>query len=873
MIQDGPPRMTPMKRGINKYGEITDNGVYGAHRQISYEQLADIYANARHKRDAFGQCAIDLATASYAQNCSRLRMCSPRNLRYSVAWDGIPMLPPIMDEVEPAKNEPASTVTTARTDTIPEETPRHSPVRDILPCSSPSTPVPSSAPRSHAGDRPMPVESGPASGATPVSTSQPMGESSPLIYLGSSPVPVSHPALVGDCAPSPEAAGEVVPSTPRPTSNLAAVPSPKASPSHSTGEVVPSTPNQKSDPAAAPSSKASPSYPTGEELHSTPHQTSNPAAAPSPKASPTHLTSEVLPSTPHQMLSPTTASVPGPELAELSSVIPDAAPGMVSPAEQLNSPLGSAHSPAPRTPKLATTGQLGLVASIPASTPKLEPTSFFIPKDVSQINFGYASPCFNSPRPGSSTSPRRTQPWPTKSRRRVSEPLLRSSLKRRASHRLSGSPAKKLKSPPSVTNSPMSRVPNTPLNPVTPAISWAKMTGRLSDMFAYDSPSRPQQSSNDIHNVDMHQNPDIFGALSDSDTHRSGSEIASAAQSPLPDVQSSPLPGVTQSELLDSKSSPGGTTPQTSNALGRGPSSTPATEKLHPELCSSSPSVSFAKPLTPAGRRSPQKRRLATPEVHDESPERHRTSDFGNDSGRRKRLATGDGFLIAPPAKRNPLGAKSPNTPSPQKLKRKADGEKPHRESPCRLLAQPPAKKIRHLPEGLGSPQRNEGARDEGGEKRKVSGPNGERRSTRLRAQKPSAIPKPAMPTAAAAKPKPAARRGGLTSTVRSEPQTLSQQTALNTRRNKGKAKYPAQVLARHQEEQDRAGAAQAGQAEAAVLPAGVKSVSWKTPLEAGQGTRAKRAGNGNKAAGGALKPPTPTRPRRITRSSARQQV
>ncbi|KAM0449856.1 hypothetical protein ACHAO4_007158 [Trichoderma viride] len=225
-----------------------------------------------------------------------------------------------------------------------------------------------------------------------------------------------------------------------------------------------------------------------------------------------------------------------------------------------------------------------------------------------------------------------------------------------------------------------------------------------------------------------------------------------------------------------------------------------------------------------------------------DSPERDYMRDFIRRSKHRRPSTTALGSPIAQ-NQRQPLGARSPNMETQQPEKRKFESSEGGENE---AAAEPAAKKIRRTRSTPPKPAAAAAHADSGDEdplSAAVAPPaapipapsasdSSSRRSTRLRAR--SAIPKPSGPAAPVRVGRPAGRPR------RTEQGTVDvvHQTRANTRRNKGKAEYPAQVLARQ--------AKAAGEAEEVVgaqgsdQPAGAaavprtrrgKGVVWKEPL------------------------------------------
>lgn len=223
----------------------------------------------------------------------------------------------------------------------------------------------------------------------------------------------------------------------------------------------------------------------------------------------------------------------------------------------------------------------------------------------------------------------------------------------------------------------------------------------------------------------------------------------------------------------------------------------------------------------------------------------------------RRTSTTETGSPIAPPTKRLPLGAKSPNTPSPQKNKRKLDTEGDEEPSPAKPK-EPTPKRVRRTKatkqkvdleidmndqpivseDNEETPaQQIEDAENEE-DNSEMDNAHNTRRSTRLRSLRPSSNgPKSSIPTAIKLNRTGAGRAAGavLNSALRSEQQELVNQTRQNTRKNKGGAEYPKQILAKIvlQPEDD-------ANEEADVSTKDGKKIGWKTPLASFQDEKPK---------------------------------
>lgn len=364
---------------------------------------------------------------------------------------------------------------------------------------------------------------------------------------------------------------------------------------------------------------------------------------------------------------------------------------------------------------------------------------------------------------------------------------------------------------------------------------------------------------------------------------------------------------------------------------------TPATESNQPPMnITPVPAQNFTTSFTPVNKASPQP--VTTPsgedptyratsakeatensvptvaishQVYDDSPGRDYMRDFIKRS--RRTSTTEAGSPIAPPSKRKPLEAKSPNTPSPQK-KRKL--QKDEAKSPLGKMAEdnqaPAPKRVRRTNKtSRRKPEQAKEMADDAAsvveapapettkaEEQEEEEAHGDapvtRRSTRLRSTRASSGPKSSIPTPIKLGRSGAGRGTMLNSTVRSDQQELTAQTRMNTKKNKGNAEYPAQVLARVAE------AAKVEESDASDSSdhssgSGRKSVVWKDPLEdvqveekpkkgraaakakATQGKTGIAKPSQKKAAKvaeslGMVSNGTPARPKRMTRSQTRSQ-
>ncbi|RBA21290.1 hypothetical protein FPRO05_07604 [Fusarium proliferatum] len=273
------------------------------------------------------------------------------------------------------------------------------------------------------------------------------------------------------------------------------------------------------------------------------------------------------------------------------------------------------------------------------------------------------------------------------------------------------------------------------------------------------------------------------------------------------------------------------------------------------------------------------------------------------------------GSPIAPAAKRQPLGARSPNRGSPMKAKRKADCDNDE-ESPAKKSkidnAASEARSIRQvsrktkakrqkaelaidmtdLPSASSSTTNPTTTSSDAPNGKQVdelaSSTSATRRSSRLRSQDtPSSAPKSSLPT-----PIKLGRAGAgrsLPKKARSEEDELARKTRANTKRNMGKAEFPAEVLVRIADEAEK----NSDHGEESERPTSGRRVGWNQPLEKVQGEEPKKGrakGKATQGQTGISKPKakratkvaadlgmvangTPAKPQRVTRSSARSGV
>ncbi|POR37263.1 Uncharacterized protein TPAR_02537 [Tolypocladium paradoxum] len=245
---------------------------------------------------------------------------------------------------------------------------------------------------------------------------------------------------------------------------------------------------------------------------------------------------------------------------------------------------------------------------------------------------------------------------------------------------------------------------------------------------------------------------------------------------------------------------------------------------------------------------------------HDyDSPGRAYMREFIKRSKPKRLSATETGSPIAPPAKRQPLGVKSPNTESPQKGKRKVGSEKLDAQSPLKNRDVPAPKRSRRHGKTTrraeadhdmepGTMTEQGAARvaddaDDGQCNEEMGDAPATRRSSRLRSQgKAVAAPKSSIPTPIKFGGRSGAGRAtALKSTSRTEQQDLTYQTRINTRKNRGNAEYPAQFLARQPSDEMEADDAAGEGVEAAESCNGRRCVGWKDPIESHRDDKTKR--------------------------------
>ncbi|KAG5971583.1 hypothetical protein E4U58_007382 [Claviceps cyperi] len=963
--------VAPMKRSIDRNYCIEDDGLYGGYRIETYDLLHPLILKAAKSAGK----PIDVLTASVAEISANFARSGRRNPRRLISLQGVPTLPVIIDEPElkdevslvlPSGESAVDLKSPVKRSSQPveplKETPRRlsDTVVKLVPAISPTI-------------EPSPVKSSPASSSPLVTTPSQLG--------GVTVNPVNSPSK------------EVGSTSPGPTLTFRA---PSYDDDETDDDFSSTILSQGMEDASACKTPQSGS----------PIKTPNPLHTPSPiKQTPTV------------------------------------------------------------TPGCANTSALGLVASIPAAaTPKQEVSSFLPgwPSNSARIDFGPVAPSFDSSNWLSDDITTRRKTAMKKAHRRRSEPLV-TNHKDRATRRQTMSPSRLVfqshamfdasETPRASTpeaaevehtscqNDPKSEtggLVRTPeqsapsvsnLNFVTPAISWGRMTGRLSGDEV--TPVRIWTAPpTGVQNVDMRQHQDIFGAPTISPTGstpaRSSPAVATLAAIAHDRCDGEALVGVTEengrlmvrfklptefghlfpnpkgkdvphstvvvssvssSPHLSSAGSAGNNvapnTPAFESPAVQGedhtlvmsdfstsPVAQLATTSPSPSLLLQTPSISrpSSAPSSQAKRATPsdqvdsaaadntgvsitadhndmdvdmidaepmdidmyhgmagQEQAALEQQPFNDSPGRDYMRDFIKRTSRQRHSATEAGSPIAPPTTRIPLGTKSSNTPSPRKVKRKAESDVSDVEPDTDSTFGPVRKRARRS-DTLGS---HEPSKNTESKKRKAendmpgaepdtlstSAPvpkrarrsakaaegqehkaematgdgNGTRRSTRLRSQKPTpgATAKSAIPTAAPTTIKVGPRRGRvvLNSTTRTDQHDLSHQTRMNTRKNKGNAALPSQVLAKYQGEEVGEGSSDSGPVGNSSSDG--KNVGWKTPLEVHAEEKPKRARMAKAtstataaqkqkrtakvaAALGMSQNGTPARPTRVTRSSTR---
>ncbi|ATY65510.1 hypothetical protein A9K55_001942 [Cordyceps militaris] len=299
------------------------------------------------------------------------------------------------------------------------------------------------------------------------------------------------------------------------------------------------------------------------------------------------------------------------------------------------------------------------------------------------------------------------------------------------------------------------------------------------------------------------------------------------------------------------------------SAIAQSPSPVTSTAASKEQRLSSSPTLNLS--FTPVNSRSsnagdasvqleeliPESPLTVTTEIvetvtaqsHDyDSPGRDYMREFIRRSRPKRPSTTESGSPIGLSVKRQPLGPKSPNAESPSKNKRKLEKEPDEHESPLKRTSNASPKKIRRYGKNfIKGPTANEEKEEQtetldvpaatdsaanvhGGDE--TGSDNLSRRSSRLRSQTRLPSAKSAIPT-----PIKIGLNNGptLNAAVRSVQQDLTNQTRMNTRKNRGNAEYPAQVLAKKldgmQAELDFI------ERESSAEPEARKCVNWSNPL------------------------------------------
>ncbi|CAM1500439.1 Fc.00g096010.m01.CDS01 [Cosmosporella sp. VM-42] len=323
--------------------------------------------------------------------------------------------------------------------------------------------------------------------------------------------------------------------------------------------------------------------------------------------------------------------------------------------------------------------------------------------------------------------------------------------------------------------------------------------------------------------------------------------ILQCQQTPTQAAQAQDM-GITPTPMGDTKSTPVNAPAATPSPK---PSFTPVNQPT-PQFVVTAPS-NPASPAPSADKSTPSAALDTTTcrQQDYDSPGRDFLRDFIKRSRPKRSSTTETGSPIAPPNKRLPLEAKSPNERSPQKGKRKADAVEENGSSPVKTPKERAPKRHRRevktkqtaqlaidmndepSPVFTETPvQKTDDATNQDDTAEIDAGPS-TRRSTRLRTQKGTSLgPKSSIPTSIKLNRSGAGRAGGtvLNSMVRSEQQDLNNQTRNNTRKNKGNSEYPKEVLAKfaglscadHSEEA----------ADATTTTKSGKCVGWKDPLE-----------------------------------------
>lgn len=255
------------------------------------------------------------------------------------------------------------------------------------------------------------------------------------------------------------------------------------------------------------------------------------------------------------------------------------------------------------------------------------------------------------------------------------------------------------------------------------------------------------------------------------------------------------------------------------------------------------------------------------PETHDDDDRAYIRNFINLSRSKPKQPSTTEtGSPIAPPAKRQPLEARSPNMASPRKTNKHKLESHEEKASPNREPKEPPAKRTRRAvnptkvketkelkidmvdhPEmehntALDEQQQAEAAdtADAQQDDAETAPAPATRSSTRLRSQgRTPTVSKSSIPTPIKIGPSgPNARV--MNSSVKKGQQDLQAQTRKNTKRNKGNAEFPAQVLAKYagQSQSDESDESPE-ETEGRPTSTGTKRVGWREPLESIQAHKA----------------------------------
>lgn len=234
---------------------------------------------------------------------------------------------------------------------------------------------------------------------------------------------------------------------------------------------------------------------------------------------------------------------------------------------------------------------------------------------------------------------------------------------------------------------------------------------------------------------------------------------------------------------------------------------------------------------------------------HD-SPGRDYMRDFISRTRPKTLSATETGSPVALPARRQPLGVKDPNTESPLMGMRRTQADEQEAQSPFKRGAAPV---LRHQSfdqdQAMGGTESTKptragkkGAKAQESDEEMADAPAA-RRSSRLRTlRRPMAAPKSSIPTSIRVSSRSGSGRGH-TAKPKSRPgqQDVSQQTRINTRKNRGEAEYPAQLLARSDFDDTQVDTQAGHPSKATRSSRDTKSVGWKEPLVSHQDEAAGR--------------------------------